>query len=442
MKRALALALLVLAGPAVAAPRSGAPFRVAAFDSLRHFDANRLDLPTTNFGTLAIDLISFESAHEFPRGSGKTVVFDAGLWVGAKVGGQVRVTVAEYSSEWRPGRVFGVVPEPPLAAYLRNWKVRPAVGVRFLSGPAGATAGAFNKYIGGNEPATATASYDLMRGLHLDGSEWIDPTTSQPTHFPLSGDPVTGTGFLDSFPADRRLLVSAGPFDLAVGDSAEFVFALVVGGGVDRLDSIERLRCEAQLAGTSALLGFAPVFPAHVRLAWASPNAVVILWSAEGAVPRALEVRRHDGPIVAPWPLDAESRGFLYPDGSGNLSYTGSALPSGVQATYGLFEPCDPLEPLSQVALTGLGGELAFHVLSPSSGRELELSLHLPMDEPVRLEAFSVDGRRRLDRDLGTLGHGALKVVVPVEARWPRGLYFPRLTQAFVVRTARVIVVD
>jgi hypothetical protein len=65
--------------------------------------------------------------------------------------------------------------------------------------------------------------------------------------FPLSGDPVAGTGWLDgrgdaansSFaPGDRRILLNTGPFTMAPGDTQEVYVGLVVGLGGDRLSSV------------------------------------------------------------------------------------------------------------------------------------------------------------------------------------------------------------
>jgi hypothetical protein len=109
------------ASPAAPAPQ--------AFDIFRRFDANDLDLWTTNFGSLAWNLETGNAGLEYPRGSGKAVMFAAGLWVGAQVGGQKRVTVAEYSQEWAPGRILAGLPEDVNGPGLQSWKVVPAAGL-------------------------------------------------------------------------------------------------------------------------------------------------------------------------------------------------------------------------------------------------------------------------------------------------------------------------
>ncbi|MEX0601798.1 MAG: hypothetical protein WD295_00560, partial [Bacteroidota bacterium] len=60
--------------------------------------------------------------------------------------------------------------------------------------------------------------------------------------FPLSGDPVTRTGFIDGLgtsysfpPGDTQILLNSGPFSLAPGESREIVMAVVFGLGADNL---------------------------------------------------------------------------------------------------------------------------------------------------------------------------------------------------------------
>jgi hypothetical protein len=73
--------------------------------------------------------------------------------------------------------------------------------------------------------------------------------------FPLSGDPVARTGFLDGLgstysfaPGDRRFLLNTGPFRMAPGDTQEIVDAYVVGLGADRLSSIAVMKFNDRFA--------------------------------------------------------------------------------------------------------------------------------------------------------------------------------------------------
>lgn len=365
---------------------------VQVVDTGTRLDANQLSMFVTNVGSFAFDLQAGNSGLEFPKGTGKTCVFAAGLWMGAKVGGQTRVTVAEYSQEFAPGPMIGgvaatdnpgyrvfkvsredttgwadwisnggpqgapldtisglVVPHiigdqtlyavfndadasrhtndagnsPPLgveiqltafafnrqgalgntaflsykiinkgantldSAYVSIWSDPdnggagddlvgvdttlslgycynatnndnvygnrpPAVGFDFFLGPvvAGDTLGlaSFNKYINGTDPNATQQSYNYMKGLNADGTPVIDPTTGLATTYTNPGDPVAGTGWLDTNPADRRLMNSTGPFTMAPGDTQTVVTAVIVGQGRDRLSSVKALKFYDQAA--------------------------------------------------------------------------------------------------------------------------------------------------------------------------------------------------
>jgi len=93
--------------------------------------------------------------------------------------------------------------------------------------------------------------YQALRGLPWtpsgppDPPPLINPATGQPTAFWVSGDPVTGTGWLDSIldlPGDRQIFLSTGPFSMALGDTQETVVALVGGTGSTNINSITILR--------------------------------------------------------------------------------------------------------------------------------------------------------------------------------------------------------
>ncbi|MEZ4652742.1 MAG: FlgD immunoglobulin-like domain containing protein [Candidatus Eisenbacteria bacterium] len=143
----------------------------------------------------------------------------------------------------------------------------PAVGIRLVQGPVVPSPGdtayvsgailpdyrnlpmtAFLKYINGTDPNSPQEVYNYLRGLDRDGSVIIDPTTGEPTTYMVSGDPITRTGWVDSNPSDRRMLMVAGPLAMEPGDEQTVAVAVVVGAGSDRLDSLVRLRENAQSA--------------------------------------------------------------------------------------------------------------------------------------------------------------------------------------------------
>ncbi|GAB4320315.1 MAG: hypothetical protein Kow0074_10550 [Candidatus Zixiibacteriota bacterium] len=138
----------------------------------------------------------------------------------------------------------------------------------------------FNKYINGTDPGSAEQSYNYMQGLQREGAPHVNPTTGEVTTFVHSGDPVTGVGWLDSNPADRRYFLSSGPFDMAPGDSQEVVIGIIVGQGADRLTSITALKFFDQFAQSAFDNNFQLPSPpaAPVVEATALDQAVVLKW--------------------------------------------------------------------------------------------------------------------------------------------------------------------
>ncbi|HKQ18820.1 MAG TPA: PKD domain-containing protein [Candidatus Eisenbacteria bacterium] len=211
-------------------------------------------------------------------------------------------------------------------ADLRYGSTPPAVGFQILKGasvPDGAGftdigMTAFTKYVNGTDPTSALETYNYLRGLHVDGDEMHvnDDTTAAVTRFQVSGDPVTGTGWLDTNPGDRRMFVITGPFIMAPGDEQEIIGAVLVARGADRLASIAALR-ETALATRAAyekdfLLDFGVSAPsARVVLEGATLSFNVLANDPEGTPP---EIN------AAPVPLGAtfNDRG----DGTGEFQWT------------------------------------------------------------------------------------------------------------------------
>lgn len=116
---AAALLLLGLAagGARAEAPegRPAGPRKASKIDNATRCDANNLDFVVTNHGSLMLDLTTGSSGFIYPRGTTKTAVFAAGLWIGAKVNDTLRVTVGEYSQEFVPGPMVdgAALPDDP-----------------------------------------------------------------------------------------------------------------------------------------------------------------------------------------------------------------------------------------------------------------------------------------------------------------------------------------
>ena len=61
-----------------------------------------------------------------------------------------------------------------------------------------------------------------LQGLSSEGAPMIDPKTGEPTAFAFTGNPVTGTGWVDTRNEVRSLL-SLAPISLAPGETVEFI---------------------------------------------------------------------------------------------------------------------------------------------------------------------------------------------------------------------------
>ncbi len=87
--------------------------------------------------------------------------------------------------------------------------------------------------------------YNLMNGYTpRRGFRFLD-NNYQPTFFPVSGDPVTGTGDLDGVivgAGDRRFLIASGSFQMALGDTQTVTIAIIGGSGSDHLASVSVLK--------------------------------------------------------------------------------------------------------------------------------------------------------------------------------------------------------
>ncbi len=153
----------------------------------------------------------------------------------------------------------------------------PAIGYDFFRGPMapslGDTAKAFGRvhynyknlqmtsftklYYGPwADPNNVEEVYYFMQGLNRYGDPIINLETGVSTKFVYSDDPNDNTGIgdgvwvdSDDHPSgDRRFLMSAGPFNMAPGDSQEVIFAVIITRGTDALNSVTELKKANQIA--------------------------------------------------------------------------------------------------------------------------------------------------------------------------------------------------
>lgn len=537
-------AFLTCPAPTAARPAHPAP---ALIDNTARMDANNLDMFVTNHSSFAYDLITGNAGLFYPKGTGNTVVFAAGLSVGAKVGGTLRIAVGEYMQEFVPGPmsngtylpdqfefrnykiVRGNTTDPdylnwpvqdgapldslgqpallgdamlwsvyndanpsahgndtgstePLglevqqstfafnragvlanviflrfkllnkggnqldSAYVSLWSDPdlggftddlvgcdttlslgycynatnadqqygsnpPAVGFSLLKGPSvlvspgvtdtlGPTA--FARYINGTDPVSAAETYNRMRGLEPGGSpvHEFDDLLQPITTFELTGDPVTGSGWLDSNPSDRRLFLTSGPFTMAPGESQETVWAISIGQGADRLSSVSDLRNvvatirSAYAAGLiippevptaiSATLVESVVQPDRVRLVWLVPNA--------GGMTASVSRRGQHGDWV--------SLGAATAEGGSRLVFEDATVRAGGRYQYRLVVRDGLGEEATVLTWVNVPGEavptapsLRIAAANPS-GDQVKILYGLPVAGAARLDVYDIRGRR------------------------------------------------
>ena len=98
----------------------------------------------------------------------------------------------------------------------------------------------------------STQFYNFFQGKYgLSGQYFINPVTGLFTPFALSGNPITGEGWIDGLecgPGDRRVGLASGPFNMAIGDTQEVVVAEIAAIGINRLNAYRILKFYDALA--------------------------------------------------------------------------------------------------------------------------------------------------------------------------------------------------
>ena len=222
----------------------------------------------------------------------------------------------------------------------------PAVGFDFFQGPIVESPGdsakflgqwrydyknlpmtSFNKYINGTDPESFSETYNYMQGLTPEGNPLVDPYTGDTTTFYVAGDPTTTppTGWVDEDAADRRYMMSSGPFVMLPGDTQEVVAAVLVGQGADRLSSITALKEVDVKAQT--------VFDLNFDIPSPPPNPEVF-------------ARGYDGAIDLTWIADKETG---YPE-THFQDYRDSLGELYVFEGYNIYQGESPAGPWKKVA--------------------------------------------------------------------------------------------
>ena len=80
-------------------------FNKPMVDDYLLIDVNTISAWVTNYGSIFRHPTTGNSGFEWPKDGGVFAIYAAGLWVGARVGTEARVAVAEYSYEYGPGQI-------------------------------------------------------------------------------------------------------------------------------------------------------------------------------------------------------------------------------------------------------------------------------------------------------------------------------------------------
>lgn len=92
--------------------------------SVKYIDVNQIRSSVMNNGTFTRHPITGNSDMEWPKGTGKYICYNAGIWVAGKVNNQVRTACADYNVEYQPGLVLpDGTPDDPEKPDYRVFKV-------------------------------------------------------------------------------------------------------------------------------------------------------------------------------------------------------------------------------------------------------------------------------------------------------------------------------
>lgn len=100
-------------------------------------NGNNISAWYRNNGSFNRDPVTGNTGFEWPKGSAKFARYASGLWIGAKVGNDTLIAIAEYDYEYLPGfidnlgnpqgkddslyRIYSIEPDNTLSADYRNW---------------------------------------------------------------------------------------------------------------------------------------------------------------------------------------------------------------------------------------------------------------------------------------------------------------------------------
>ncbi len=123
-----ALFLVALIGPTYAAEskanQAASLQKTMTERSVKYLDVNQLSTPVMNNGTFTRHPITGNADLEWPKGSGKYICYNAGIWLAGKVNGAFRTACADYNVEYQPGLILpDGSPDDPKKEEYRVYKI-------------------------------------------------------------------------------------------------------------------------------------------------------------------------------------------------------------------------------------------------------------------------------------------------------------------------------
>ncbi|NOZ63140.1 MAG: T9SS type A sorting domain-containing protein [Calditrichaeota bacterium] len=92
--------------------------------AVKYIDVNQIRSSVMNNGTFTRHPITGNADMEWPKGSGKYICYNAGIWIAGKINGDIRTACADYNVEYQPGKILpdGTADDPSKEEY-RVYKV-------------------------------------------------------------------------------------------------------------------------------------------------------------------------------------------------------------------------------------------------------------------------------------------------------------------------------
>jgi hypothetical protein len=181
------------------------------------------------------------------------------------------------------------------------------------------------------DPSTGDDYYNYMRGRWKDGRRirfggdgFETGVSNQETSFMYTGDPESGIGWSEfnpgadgsqpaNSPADRRFVMSTGPFSINPGDQQEIVFGVIWAKGADNKNSVTALKQADALAQAAFDVNFElPSPPSAPQVTVTEANGRVVLeWSNPSRSNNYLESYSQSDPFAPDEDKNYDFEGYI-----------------------------------------------------------------------------------------------------------------------------------